>query len=72
MGVITKTFPLQRIHRVPREMGRTCVRQCALPAHVMVYFVAALALYMRSSTREVLHCLLEGLQWLTDSDEKVH
>ena len=32
----------------------------------MVYYVIALALYMRSSYREVLRCLLEGVQWLLD------
>jgi hypothetical protein len=37
-----------------------------LPAHVVVYYVIALALYMRSSYREVLRCLLEGVQWLLD------
>jgi hypothetical protein len=31
---------------------------------VVVYYVIALALYMQSSTREVLRCLLEGVQWL--------
>jgi hypothetical protein len=30
----------------------------------MVYYAIALALYMGSSTREVLRCLLEGLRWL--------
>src|SRR3982750_3458401 len=30
----------------------------------MVYYAIALALYMSSSTREVLRCLLEGLRWL--------
>ena len=30
----------------------------------MVYYVIAMALYMGSSTREVLRCLLEGLRWL--------
>jgi hypothetical protein len=30
----------------------------------VVYYVIALALYMRSSYREVLRCLLEGVQWL--------
>src|SRR3954463_9077664 len=29
-----------------------------------VYYAIALALYMGSSTREVLRCLLEGLRWL--------
>jgi hypothetical protein len=31
---------------------------------VTVYYVIALALYMQSSYREVLRCLLEGIQWL--------
>jgi hypothetical protein len=31
---------------------------------VVVYYVIALALYMHSSYREVLRCLLEGVQWL--------
>jgi hypothetical protein len=30
----------------------------------MVYYAIAMALYMGSSTREVLRCLLEGLRWL--------
>ncbi|MBI5428407.1 MAG: transposase domain-containing protein, partial [Nitrospinae bacterium] len=30
----------------------------------MVYYVIALALYMQSSYREVLRCLLEGIRWL--------
>jgi hypothetical protein len=32
----------------------------------VVYYVIALALYMQSSYREVLRCLLEGIQWLRD------
>src|SRR4051812_49898621 len=39
-------------------------RERDLPAQVMVYYAIALALYMGSSTREVLRCLLEGLRWL--------
>jgi hypothetical protein len=37
-----------------------------LPAQVVVYCVIALALYMQSSYREVLRCLLEAVQWLRD------
>jgi hypothetical protein len=36
-----------------------------------VYYVIALALYMRSSYREVLRCLLEGVQWLMDPSARV-
>ncbi len=64
LGVITKTFPLQKVNAVLRATGKTGVRQRDLPAHVVVYYVIALALYMRASYREVLRCLLEGLQWL--------
>ena len=46
------------------ETGTASERERDLPAPVMVYYVIALALYMGSSTREVLRCLLEGLRWL--------
>src|SRR5665647_3129630 len=49
LGVIARTVPLTKVHG-------------ALPAHVVVYYVIALALYMQSSCREVLRCLLEGIQ----------
>ena len=64
LGVIVETFPLERIREVLEATGRASVRQRALPAHVMMYLVVALALYMQSSAREVLRCLLEGLQWM--------
>lgn len=66
LGVITKTFPLERVRAVLASSGKTSVRQRDLPAHVVVYYAIALALYMQSSYREVLRCLLEGLQWLID------
>jgi len=53
------------------QTGRTSVRERDLPAHVVVYYVIALALYMRSSYREVLRCLLEGVQWLLDPSSVV-
>jgi len=36
----------------------------------VVYYVIALALYMQSSYREVLRCLLEGVAWLSDPSAK--
>jgi Insertion element 4 transposase N-terminal/Transposase DDE domain len=66
LGVITKTFPLERVRSVLAATGKTSQRQRDLPAHVVVYYAIALALYMHSSYREVLRCLLEGLQWLLD------
>ncbi len=64
LGVIAKAFPLPKVKAVLSTTGKTGVRQRDLPAHVVVYYVIALALYMQASYREVLRCLLEGLQWL--------
>lgn len=66
LGVIAKTFPLPKIEAVLEATGKATKRHRELPAHVMVYYVIALALYMGSSYREVLRCLLEGVQWLMD------
>lgn len=66
LGVIAKFFPLEKVRGVLEKTGRASVRERDLPAHVVVYYVIALALYMRSSYGEVLRCLLEGVQWLLD------
>jgi hypothetical protein len=64
LGVVAQTFPEATVKSVLAETGRSSRRQRELPAHVVVYYVIALALYMQSSYREVLRCLLEGIQWL--------
>jgi hypothetical protein len=64
LGVIAKTFPLEEVRHVLAATGKAGERERDLPAHVMVYYAIALALYMTASTREVLRCLLEGLRWL--------
>lgn len=64
LGVVAKTFPVATVKSVLAATGRGSIRQRDLPAHVVVYYVIALALYMQSSYREVLRCLLEGVQWL--------
>jgi enoyl-CoA hydratase/carnithine racemase len=66
LGVVAKYFPREKVDAVLKETRRASVRERDLPAHVVVYYVIALALYMRSSYREVLRCLLEGVQWLLD------
>jgi Insertion element 4 transposase N-terminal/Transposase DDE domain len=71
LGVIAKFFPAAKIHEVLEETHRASIRERDLPAHVVVYYVIALALYMRSSYREVLRCLLEGVQWLLNPSAKV-
>jgi Insertion element 4 transposase N-terminal/Transposase DDE domain len=64
LGVIARAVPPARVREVLAETGRASERERDLPAPVMVYYAIALALYMGSSTREVLRCLLEGLRWL--------
>ena len=71
LGVVARFFPVEKVRAVLQETGRASVRQRDLPAHVVIYYVIALALYMRSSYREVLRCLLEGLQWLLDPSVQV-
>src|SRR5690349_15829411 len=64
LGVIARTFPVDEVRQVLAETGRASERRRDLPAHVMVYYAIALALYAGAGTREVLRCLLEGLRWL--------
>src|SRR3954462_3796969 len=74
LGVIARTFPIGGVRRglaraggggrARAGPGGASGRERALPAHVMVYYAVALALYTTASTREVLRCLLEGLRWL--------
>jgi len=64
LGVLTARFPLELVEQVLFETERVSQRVRALPAHVMVYYAIALALYADVSTREVLRCLLEGVRWL--------
>lgn len=71
LGVIAKFFPAEKVHEALAQTNRASVRERDLPAHVVVYYVIALALYMRSSYREVLRCLLEGVQWLLDPSATV-
>src|SRR5580704_2424262 len=71
LGVIARFFPAEKIHEVLKQTNRASIRERDLPAHVVIYYVIALALYMRSSYREVLRCLLEGVQWLLDPSAQV-
>ena len=68
LGVIARAFPPDRVQQVLAETGKASERERDLPAQVMVYYAIAMALYMGSSTREVLRCLLEGLRWLWGAD----
>ena len=71
LGVLTKALPLGQVKAVLAAQGRASRRQRELPAHVVVYYVICLALFMQVSYREVLRCLLEGLAWLLGPGQAV-
>src|ERR1039458_10778106 len=71
LGVLTKAFPLDKVMAVVAAAGKTNQRQRDLPAHVVMYYVIALTLYMQGSYREVLGCLLEGVKWLPGPEWEV-
>ena len=64
LGVLATMVPRSRIDAVLAATGSASRRQRDLPAHVVVYYVIALALYMQSSYREVLRGVFEGLEWI--------
>ncbi len=72
LGVISKTFPMSTIQAILSRTGKASQRHRELPAHVVLYYVIALALYMQVSCREVLRCLIEGLQWLKEPRGRIH
>jgi hypothetical protein len=49
LGVLTNSFPLDKVQAVLAATGKTSLRERDLPAHVVVYYVLALTLYMQVS-----------------------
>ena len=72
VGVLARTFPPARVNAILATTGKTSVRERELPAHVVVYYVMGLALYMQVSYREVLRCMLEGVQWVLGPAAAIH
>ncbi len=66
LGVVARMFPVEQVHAILKETGRGSARHRQLPAHVVFYYVIALALFSNVSYGEVLRCLVEGLSWLGD------
>lgn len=62
IGVLTKTVPRFMVDEVLAETGRKEKRSRLLPAHVVVYFVMALALF-RDGYDEVIRQLVHGLRF---------
>jgi hypothetical protein len=64
LGVVAKSFPEPLIRGILDMTGTASQRHRDLPAHVVVYYVIALGLYMQCSYLEVLRMLVEGVRWL--------
>ena len=62
IGVLTRTVPRYLVDEVLTETGKKEKRSRLLPAHVVVYFVMALALF-RDGYDEVLRALVHGLRF---------
>ncbi len=67
-GVLVKAIPLETVRAVLAETGGASRRERDLPAHVMTYYVIALALYNPAPYGEVLRCLVEGARGLAGPD----
>lgn len=63
IGVLARAIPRDLVDDVLAETGRREKRRRRLPAHVVVYFVVAMAIF-RDSYEEVLRKLVNGLRFL--------
>lgn len=70
MGILAKSYPTAQVKEILERMGKASQRERALPAHLMVYYVMGLGLWMGASCREVLRSLLSGVQWLLGSEKE--
>ena len=71
IGVLAQVYPIAAVREALASCGRASLRQRALPAEAMVYYVVALGLFRSVSAREVLRCLMEGLRWVS-SEATLH
>lgn len=68
MGMLAKTYPTAKVKAILQQQGKASQRERELPAHLMVYYVMGLGIWMEASCREVLRCLLAGVQWLLGNE----
>lgn len=64
VGVLTRLFRRDLVDEVIAEIRRKEKRSRLLPAHVVVYYVLALALFFGESYEEVMRRLVGGLRFL--------
>lgn len=64
VGVLTRLFRRDLVDEVIAEAGAKEKRSRSLPAHVVVYYVLALALFFGEGYEEVMRRLVSGLRFL--------
>jgi len=62
IGAFLRTYPVGKVKAILKETGKSSIRERAMPNHVVVYYVLALAMFMTDSYREVMRYLLEGFR----------
>lgn len=67
---LTKFFPLRETRKILRQTGKASKRERDLPAHVMVYYVIAMTIFMGLPYRDVLRELLDGWNGLLTKKAK--
>lgn len=72
VGVLAKYCPRSVVDDALEATGRQSQRQRELPAHLMVYYIMALGLYMHVSSKEVLATLLQGLNSMLGRKHPLH
>jgi hypothetical protein len=60
LGAFVRQVPVRQVKDILRQTGKSSIRERCLPAHIVVFYVIALALFMNSPYREVLRWLMEG------------
>ncbi|MGH2508963.1 MAG: IS4 family transposase [Ktedonobacteraceae bacterium] len=68
---LTKFFPLRETRKILRQTGKASKRVRDLPAHVMVYYVIAMTIFMGQPYRDVFRELLNGWNGLLKGKSKL-
>lgn len=66
LGLLARLVPPSVVHSALEKHDRQSQRIRALPAHAVVYYVMALAMYQGVNAEEVLKMVTEGMAYLGD------
>ncbi len=63
IGVLTQTFPPDKVDRIVLQTNCKEQRFRLLPARVVVYFTLTMCVFAHESYNEVMALLVKGLRW---------